>query len=104
MVLARLSPLLLITALSGCLIIPIPIPAPPGAPGSITLVEADPCGARSVSGYMGVTEAQVRETNFSAPGPVRVLVPGDSRGAEVIDNRLNFTIGADGRVVDIDCG
>jgi hypothetical protein len=102
MTLARLSPLVLATVLSGCIF--IPIPAPPGAPGAITIIPEDPCGARSVSNYRGATEAQVRGTNFAAPGPVRILTVGQPATTDLIENRLNFIIGADGLVSDITCG
>jgi hypothetical protein len=102
MTIARLSPLALAAALSGCIF--IPIPAPPGAPGAITIVPGDPCGARSVSAYRGVTEAEVRNLTFAAPGPVRILTVGQPATADAIDNRLNFIIGEDGRVADITCG
>jgi hypothetical protein len=102
MPLSRLSLVVPVMLLSGCLF--IPIPAPPGAPGSVMIVPADPCGARSVSAYRGVTESDLRSTNFAAPGPIRILQPGESPGAERIENRLTFTIGTDGRVASITCG
>jgi hypothetical protein len=102
MSLARLSPLVLATALSGCIF--IPIPAPPGAPGAVTIIPADPCGSRSVSAYRGLTEAEVRGTTFAAPGPVRILTVGQPATTDYIENRLNFLIGPDGRVADITCG
>jgi hypothetical protein len=98
----RAAPLLLALALPGCIF--IPIPAPPGAPGAITIVPGDPCGARSVGAYKGVTEAEVRGLTFAAPGPVRVLTVGQPATADFIENRLNFIIGEDGRVADITCG
>lgn len=100
--LARFSPLVLTAALSGCIF--IPIPAPPGAPGSVTIIPADPCGARSVASYKGAPEAEVRAIQFAAPGPVRFLTVGGPATADFIENRLNFIIGADGRVADITCG
>jgi hypothetical protein len=102
MTLARLSPLVLATALTGCIF--IPIPAPPGAPGSVTIIPADPCGARSLSAYEGLPEAEVRGITFAAPGPVRFLTVGGIATTDFIENRLNFIIGPDGRVADITCG
>ena len=97
----RLAALVPLVALAACV---VPIPAPPGAPGSITLIPADPCGARSLSEYRGAPEAQVRGTTFAAPGPVRILTVGQPATTDVIENRLNFLIGADGRVAYITCG
>jgi hypothetical protein len=98
----RVAPLLLALALPGCIF--IPIPAPPGAPGAITIIPADPCGARSLSAYKGLTEPEIRNITFAAPGPVRVLTVGQPATADFIENRLNFIIGPDGRVADITCG
>jgi hypothetical protein len=95
---AALVPLV---ALAACF---VPIPAPPGAPGSVTIIPADPCGARSVREYRGAPEAQVRGTTFAAPGPVRILTIGQPATTDFVENRLNFLIGADGRVADITCG
>jgi hypothetical protein len=96
------APLLSLLLLTGCIF--IPIPAPPGAPGSITIIPGDPCGARSVSAFRGATEAEIRNVRFSAPGPVRILTVGQPATADMIENRLNFIIGTDGRVADITCG
>lgn len=101
MLLVRLAPLVLVTALSGCI---IPIPAPPGAPGSITYIPADPCGARSVSSFIGQPEVAVTGNTFATPGPMRILTVGQPATADFIENRLNFIIGTDGRVTDITCG
>lgn len=97
-----LAALALLALLPGCIF--IPIPAPPGAPGSITVIPADPCGARSVGSYVGATEAEVRAVTFAAPGPVRILRIGEPATADMIENRLNFVIGPDGRVQGISCG
>jgi hypothetical protein len=102
MTLARLSPFVLLQALAGCLF--IPIPAPPGAPGSITVIPADPCGARSLSRWRGAAEAEIRAAVIRAPGPVRILSYGAPATTDHVENRLNFVIGADGRVADITCG
>jgi hypothetical protein len=100
--LRHLAPLALASALSGCIFIPIPVP--PGTPGAITIIPADPCGARSLSAYRGVTEAELNAVSFAAPGPVRILRAGDVATTDFVENRLNFLIGADGRVADITCG
>jgi hypothetical protein len=97
-----LAALALLALLPGCIF--IPIPAPPGAPGAITIIPADPCGARSLSAYKGLTEAEIRNISFVAPGPVRVLTVGQPATADVIENRLNIIIGADGRVDGFTCG
>lgn len=99
---ARLTPLALAFMLSGCLF--IPIPAPPGAPGSITIIPGDPCGVRSAAALRGAPEAQVRNVTFSSPGPVRILTVGQPATTDFIENRLNFVIGTDGTVADITCG
>ena len=101
MLLDRLAPLVLFVALPGCI---IPIPAPPGAPGSITYIQADPCGARSVSSFRGEPEAAVTGNRFDTPGPMRILRAGEPATTDFIENRLNFIIGIDGRVADITCG
>jgi hypothetical protein len=98
----RLAALLTFLAAPGCIF--IPIPAPPGAPGAITIIPGDPCGARSVQAFLGATEAEIRGVGFAAPGPVRILKAGESATADTIRNRLNFVIGPDGRVADITCG
>jgi len=98
----RLTPLALTAALSGCIFIPIPVP--PGTPGAITVIPSDPCGARSLSAYRGVTEAELNAVQLAAPGPVRILRVGEPATTDLIENRLNFIIGADGRVADITCG
>jgi hypothetical protein len=98
----RPAALALALAASGCIF--IPIPAPPGAPGSITIIPGDPCGARSVAAFRGATEAEVRSVTFAAPGPVRILRAGEPVTREYIENRLTFLLGPDGRVADITCG
>ena len=98
----RPAALVLTLALPGCIF--IPIPAPPGAPGSVTIIPGDPCGARSVSAFRGASEAEVRGVSFAAPGPVRILTVGQPATADEVENRLNFIIGPDGRVADITCG
>ena len=98
----RLAALLLLLAAPGCIF--IPIPAPPGAPGAITIIPGDPCGARSVQAFRGAPEAEVRGVTFAAPGPVRIIRAGEPATADAIQNRLNFIIGPDGRVADISCG
>jgi hypothetical protein len=98
----RPAALVLLLAAPGCIF--IPIPAPPGAPGSITIIPGDPCGARSVSAFRGAPEAEVRSVTFAAPGPVRILRVGEPATADAVENRLNFIIGTDGRVADITCG
>lgn len=98
----RLAALLLLLAAPGCIF--IPIPAPPGAPGAITIIPGDPCGARSVQAFRGAPEAEVRGVTFAAPGPVRIIRAGEPATADAIQNRLNFIIGPDGRVAEISCG
>lgn len=98
----RLAALLLLLAAPGCIF--IPIPAPPGAPGAITIIPGDPCGARSVQAFRGAPEAEVRGVTFAAPGPVRIIRAGEPATADAIQNRLNFIIGPDGRVAEITCG
>ena len=95
-------PLLALAALPGCI---IPVPVPPVTPGSITIDQWSPCGARGLQDYVGQSVAVVEGTNFQgAPGPVRVIRPGDVVTQEFLAERLNFRIDAAGLVAAVDCG
>jgi hypothetical protein len=98
----RLLPLLALTALPGCV---IPVPVPPGTPGSITIDQGSPCGARGLQDYVGQSAAVVEGTSFQgALGPVRIIRPGDVVTQEFAPERLNFRIDAAGLVAAVDCG
>jgi hypothetical protein len=93
-------PLLVLAALPAC----IPVPVPNGTPGSIVVDPGDSCGARRLQGFVGQNVSVVRGTTIQAPGPVRILVPGDLATADVDPTRINVRTDAAGTVVVVDCG
>jgi hypothetical protein len=57
-----------------------------------------PTFARFVGEPLGVLDPLV------VPQPYRVIRPGDAVTREFIANRMNFYVGADGRLADVTCG
>jgi hypothetical protein len=99
--LRALAPLLGLALLPGC----IPVPVPNGTPGSFVVDQGSPCGARGLQDYVGQDVAVVEATSFQgAPGPVRIIRPGDAVTEDYQAARLNFRIDAAGQVAAVDCG
>lgn len=97
---ALLAPLAL---LPSCV---LPVPVPEGTPGAFEIVldEGDPCGARRLQGLIGEPGFYVDDMRFESPVPVRVIRPGDAVTEDFSPQRLNVRLGADDRVVAVDCG
>ena len=94
-------PLLALASLSACI---VPVPVPPGTPGSVVIDEGDSCGARGLQDFVGQSASAVEGTSFQSPGPVRVVRPGDAVTADADPTRVNFRTDAAGTVVAVDCG
>jgi hypothetical protein len=100
--LRTLAPLLGLALLPGCI---VPIPVPNGTPGSFVVDQGSACGARGLQDYLGEDVALVERTDFQgAPGPMRIIRPGDVVTEEYLAERLNFRIDAAGKVSAVDCG
>lgn len=93
-------PILALAGLPAC----IPLPVPNGTPGSIVVDPGDSCGARRLQGFVGQDVSVVRGTTIQAPGPVRILAPGDLATADVDPTRINVRTNSEGQVVVVDCG
>jgi len=96
-------PLLALAALPGCI---VPIPLPPGTPGAIEIVldEGDSCGARDLQSFVGQDVSVARGTTIQAPGPVRIIMPGDLVTQDVDPTRINVRTDAAGQIAVVDCG
>jgi len=94
-------PLLALAALPGCI---IPVPVPNGTPGSIVVDPGDSCGARGLRQFVGQPRSVVEGTTIQAPGPVRILAPGDVIGSDEDPTRINFRLDSSGQVAVVDCG
>ncbi len=93
--------LAVMVALTGCV---IPIPVPEGTPGSIQIDSGDPCGAEGLQDFVGQDESVVLATTFRAPGPIRVIRPGEMVTEEFLPERVSFQTDVSGTVVAVDCG
>jgi hypothetical protein len=88
---------LIVTALSLTLLACQPLDPGPG-----TDLGEDTCGASAYAHLVGA-RAAVAE-GISAPGPVRVLRPGEAVTLEFRGDRLNVALDARDRIVRIYCG
>ena len=62
----------------------------------------DRCGARSLAGFVGQHESIFFSVDF--PEDTRFIGPGDAVTQDSKPRRINFDIGADGRVSRVWCG
>jgi hypothetical protein len=77
-------------------------PAPPvdagAAPNGFGV---DACGAAELQDMVGQPKTVLAVMKFAVP--VRVIEPGTPITADFMPNRLNFELGADGRIARIGC-
>ncbi len=85
----RLSLLLLLAACA---------PARPSLPPTI----ADTCGARDYGNLIGQDVTALEKVLIL--GPVRVVRPGDMVTMDFREDRINFGIGTDDKIVEVSCG
>jgi hypothetical protein len=101
----RILPLLLVLPLAGCI---IPVPVPPGTPGSIVVVPGDSCGARGLRRFVGQPASAIEGVRLvgasGAEVPLRVIRPGDAVAQDLDPERVNVRTDSAGTVTSIDCG
>jgi Peptidase inhibitor I78 family len=75
-----------------------PTPTVPIAPKPAGV---DACGASELQDMVGQSQDELARIKFAVP--VRVITPGMAVTADFQANRLNFTIGEDGKIASIAC-
>ncbi|RCW82875.1 I78 family peptidase inhibitor [Paracoccus lutimaris] len=61
----------------------------------------DACGAARLQGLIGQSDALLRDMKL--PEGTRVIGPRDAVTADYRETRMNFEIGADGRIAKVAC-
>ena len=88
-------PALLLT-LAACQ--PVVLPTEPdGGNGS-----SDTCGASGLQQFLGQPASALDAVRLSQP--FRIIRPGEMVTMDFLPERVNFRVGADGRIVEITCG
>ena len=88
--------LLIVCALGGLGACTLSQPDMPVAPTA-----NDACGAAPLQGLIGQSDAVLRDMKL--PEGTRVIGPRDAVTADYRETRMNFEIGADGRIAKIAC-
>ena len=69
---------------------------------TVPAASADTCGAAPYMGLVGQPDTALERVLIMRP--IRVLRPGMAREDDLNSARINFVIGADGRIADLRCG
>ena len=88
--------LLIVCALGGLGACTLSQPDLPAAPAA-----TDACGAARLQGLVGQSDAVLRDMKL--PEGARIIGPRDAVTADYRETRMNFEIGADGRIARIAC-
>ena len=87
----------LLLALAACQPVVVLPTEPDGGIGT-----TDTCGASDLQFFVGQPASALDAVRLSQP--VRIIRPGEMVTMDFVPERVNFRVGADGRIFEITCG